>query len=207
MNQRIRHLTVAFVVLFGILFMQLSNWQMVRRDALVRDSRNNTLDRERFDSERGSILTADGVVIAESVEKDTGEFQWERRYPAGDLYPHITGHYTLSFGSTQLEHLQRRRLGSTTPGAVEVTLRDDLQRVAQGALAGRDGSAVVVEVATGAVLAMYSNPTYDPNQVAQHNGAAAEAYLKELNEDPEKPLLANAFQERYMPGSTFKILT
>lgn len=207
MNQRIRHLTVAFVVLFGILFMQLSNWQVVRRDALVRDSRNNTLDRERFDSERGRILTADGVVIAESVEKDTGEFRWQRRYPAGDLYPHITGHYTLSFGSTQLEHLERRLLSASTPGAVEVTLRDDLQRVAQGALADRDGSAVVVEVATGAVLAMYSNPTYDPNQVAQHNGAAAEAYLKELNENSEKPLLANTFQERYMPGSTFKILT
>lgn len=207
MNQRIRSLTVAFVVLFGLLFIQLSNWQVIRRDALVDDPRNNTLDRELFDSPRGRIITSDGVVIAESVKTDDGDFRWQRRYPAGDLYPHVTGHYTLSFGSTQLEHLARRVLSATTPGAVEVTLRDDLQRVAQGALADRDGSAVVVDTKTGAVLAMYSNPTYDPNQVAQHDGAAAQKYLETLQQDPEKPLLANAFQERYMPGSTFKILT
>jgi peptidoglycan glycosyltransferase len=54
---------------------------------------------------------------------------------------------------------------------------------------------------------MYSNPSYDPNLVAQHDGAAALEYLQTLQADPEKPLLGNAFQERYMPGSTFKILT
>lgn len=207
MNQRIRSLTVALIVLFGVLFVQLSMWQVVRRDDLVADSRNNIVDRQQFNSPRGRIVTSDGVVIAESVRKDSGEFQWQRTYPHGDLYSHITGYYTLSFGTTQLEHLQRRLLSADTPGAVQVTLRDDLQRVAQRALAGRVGSVVAVDTRTGAVLAMYSNPSYDPNQVAQHDGAAALAYLETLQADPEKPLLGNAFQERYMPGSTFKILT
>lgn len=207
MNQRIRHLTVALIALFGVLFAQLSMWQVVRRDELVSDSRNNVVDRQQFNSPRGRIVTSDGVVIAESQQKDTGEFQWQRVYAQGDLYAHITGYYTLSFGTTQLEHLHRRLLSADTPGAVQVTLRDDLQRIAKSALAGRIGSVVAVDTRTGGVLAMYSNPSFDANQVAQHDGAAALAYLEQLQADPEKPLLGNAFQERYMPGSTFKILT
>jgi len=66
---------------------------------------------------------------------------------------------------------------------------------------------VVLDPRTGAVLAMYSNPTFDPNEVAQHNSAAASAVLTALQDDPRKPLLANAYQERYMPGSAFKVLT
>jgi peptidoglycan glycosyltransferase len=66
---------------------------------------------------------------------------------------------------------------------------------------------VVVDTRTGAVLAMYSNPTYDPNTVAVHNIDEAGAKLEELAAAPGKPLLANAYQERYMPGSTFKVLT
>lgn len=207
MNQRIRHLTVALVALFGVLFVQLSMWQVVRRDDLVSDARNNVVDRQQFNSPRGRIVTSDGVVIAESQKKDSGEFQWQRVYEQGDLYSHITGYYTLSFGTTQLEHLHRRLLSADTPGAVQVTLRDDLQRIAKSALAGRVGSVVAVDTRTGGVLAMYSNPSFDANQVAQHDGAAALAYLEQLQADPEKPLLGNAFQERYMPGSTFKILT
>ncbi|MEY2966949.1 MAG: hypothetical protein RLY50_999 [Actinomycetota bacterium] len=207
MNERIRRLTIAFVVLFGVLFIQLSMWQVVRRDELVQDSRNNVVDREKFNSPRGRIVTADAVVIAETVRKDSGEFQWQRVYAQGDLYPHITGYYTLSFGTTQLEHLHRRLLSADTPGAVQVTLRDDLQQLAKRALAGRVASVVAVDTRTGGVLAMYSNPSYDPNLVAQHDGAAALEYLQALQADPEKPLLGNAFQERYMPGSTFKILT
>ena len=43
--------------------------------------------------------------------------------------------------------------------------------------------------------------------MATHDAGAANDYLNGLNNDPRKPLLANAYQERYMPGSTFKIVT
>ena len=94
-----------------------------------------------------------------------------------------------------------------TTGTVHLTLRNDLQELARTALKGREGSAVVLDPRTGAVLAMYSNPTFDPNKVASHNGGAANDYLQGLLTDKRKPLLANAYQERYMPGSTFKIVT
>ena len=136
----------------------------------------------------------------------------------------MSGYYTYSYGSTQLEHLYGDVLRGDTPkqqvlavgqtfsgedqtGSVLLTLRSDLQELAKRSLAGREGSVVVLDVRTGAVLAMYSNPTYDPNTVAVHDIEAAGAALTALDETPGKPLLANAYQERYMPGSTFKVLT
>ncbi|MCU1504634.1 MAG: penicillin-binding protein, partial [Ilumatobacteraceae bacterium] len=97
--------------------------------------------------------------------------------------------------------------GGDNTGSVVLTMRDDVQRAALVALGGREGSVVVMDPHTGAVLAMVSNPSYDANQVAVHNATQAGAYLTQLNADPSKPLLANAYQERYMPGSAFKVLT
>ena len=60
---------------------------------------------------------------------------------------------------------------------------------------------------TGAVIAMVSNPRFDPAAVAVHDAKKAEDALTFLNALPGKPLLANAYQERYMPGSSFKVIT
>jgi len=54
---------------------------------------------------------------------------------------------------------------------------------------------------------MVSNPSFDANKVAVPSFAEANAYLTEMNAAPGKPLLNNAYQERFMPGSSFKILT
>ena len=88
-----------------------------------------------------------------------------------------------------------------------MTLRSDLQQVAKDALGQREGSVVVIEPATGAVKAMWSYPTYDPNLVANPDFEAARDVLTVLQASPGDPLLANAYQQRYMPGSTFKVLT
>ena len=61
MNQRIRHLTVALIVLFGLLFVQLTNWQVLQRDPLVSNPRNNRITLREFDTPRGDIITADMV--------------------------------------------------------------------------------------------------------------------------------------------------
>ena len=97
--------------------------------------------------------------------------------------------------------------GGEGTGDVQLTMRADLQETARQALDGRRGSVVMLDTQTGAVLAMYSNPTYDPNRIVNPDFDAARAALEELLEAPGNPLLANAYQERYMPGSTFKVLT
>ncbi len=82
-----------------------------------------------------------------------------------------------------------------------------VQQLAADGLAGRPGSVVVLDVRSGGVLAAYSNPTYDPNLLVNHNPNKAQAARSLLLADPSKPLLPHAWRELYPPGSTFKTVT
>jgi penicillin-binding protein A len=66
---------------------------------------------------------------------------------------------------------------------------------------------VVLDVNTGGVVAMYSNPTFDPNVLATHVTKNAELARQFLLAAPDNPLLARAWREIYPPGSTFKTIT
>lgn len=225
MNQRIRRLAVALLVLYVILFVQLNVIQVGRKASLDADVRNTRQTVRDFDRPRGPILTADGVVIAESIRTEPGsKYTWQRTYPEADLYAHLTGYFTLAYGATQVERVANDVLsGRTTEqqltgvlsllddddnsGSVTLTIDSDVQEAARAALGEREGSVVVIDVQTGAVKALWSWPSFDPNVISSHDSAEAGLWLQFLNLLPSKPLLANAYQERYMPGSTFKILT
>jgi peptidoglycan glycosyltransferase len=79
--------------------------------------------------------------------------------------------------------------------------------------AGLVGSVTVEDPNTGQILAMYSYPTYDPNQIEEADSldptvrAAGQAYWKKLNQDPRAPLLNKSAQGLFVPGSSFKALT
>lgn len=225
MNQRIRRLAIALLALYAILFVQLNYIQVGRKADLDADVRNTRQTVRDFDRPRGPILTADGVVIAESVRTEPGgNFTWQRTYPEGDLYAHLTGYFTLAYGATQVERVTNDVLSGRTAeqqlsglwsifdtddnsGSVTLTIDSDVQEAAKVALGEREGSVVVLDVQTGAVKALWSWPSFDPNVIATHDSAEAGVWLQFLGLLPSKPLLANAYQERYMPGSTFKILT
>jgi len=66
------------------------------------------------------------------------------------------------------------------------------------------GAAVVVDIHTGAVRALYSKPVYDPNEMS--SGLSTRRY-SELTEDPFRPLIDKTIYETYFPGSTFKVFT
>ena len=66
---------------------------------------------------------------------------------------------------------------------------------------------MALDAQTGAVLAMYSAPTFDPNQLASSDASAVSDAFSALSSDPSNPLLNRTISERYAPGSTFKILT
>jgi peptidoglycan glycosyltransferase len=224
-NQRIRRLAVVLIVLYVVLFAQLNFIQVGKKSTLEADTRNTRQTVRDFNDPRGDIRTSDGVVIATSVRNEPGsEFDWQRTYPEGDLYSAITGYFTFGYGATQIEKVQNDVLagrtieqqirgfrslfnGENTTGTVETTIDADIQQVAKTALGNREGSVVVIEPATGAVKAMWSSPTYDTNLVAVQDNELAGDVLNYLNDIPGKPLLANAYQERYMPGSTFKVIT
>lgn len=227
MNSKIRRLAVGVLVCYLILFVQLNILQVGKQRELAADSRNDRKTIRDFNRPRGAIVSADGVVLARSVDDavTTDEFRLQREYPTQDLFANITGYYSLGFGSTQLERtMDDVLMGDTTQqqvkaltgllggrngatGSVAVTLRSDVQDLARSLLGEREGSIVVMDPVTGAILAMYSWPSFDPNLVAEHNTEHVNAVLTFLQANPGKPLLANAYQERYMPGSAFKVIT
>ena len=66
------------------------------------------------------------------------------------------------------------------------------------------GSVVALDPNTGAVLALHSGPTYDPNRFT---GGIQKSYWDSLNTDPRKPMYNKAIQGRYPPASTYKLAT
>ena len=86
---------------------------------------------------------------------------------------------------------------------IQLTIDYDLQAVADRDFAGKEGALVAMDARNGAVLAMVSRPTFDPNDFAVR--IAAKEWLQ-LNTDPETPLLNRAIQAQLAPGSVFKIV-
>jgi penicillin-binding protein 2 len=84
-----------------------------------------------------------------------------------------------------------------------LTIDIELQVLGESLLQGKVGSIVAIEPATGEVLALVSNPTFDPSMLV---GRQRSANYQLLEQDPVKPLFNRATQAQYPPGSTFKIL-
>lgn len=82
----------------------------------------------------------------------------------------------------------------------------DLQRYVAKLFADSalQGGVIALEPKTGAVLAMHSAPSFDPNRFV---GGIPAAYWKALNTDPRRPLYNKVIQGIYPPGSTFKLAT
>ncbi len=221
LNRQIRRLGLVLLALFVILFLQLNYLQVVRADKLANDPGNSRKTTRDFNRERGVIQTADGVVVANSVPT-SGAFERLRQYPEPELFAHITGFFSFTFGTDGVERAYHNDLAGRSirlqnlpdilseqvrTGNVTLTLRKSLQQVARDALGPRKGAVVALNPVDGAVLAMWSFPSFDPNPLAAHNQKDVQAAWKRLQADPAKPLLPRSYRERYAPGSTFKVVT
>ena len=86
---------------------------------------------------------------------------------------------------------------------LRTTLDIRLQMVAEELLAGKIGSAVAIEPKTGEILALVSNPAWNPKVLV---GKDRSKNYNDLLNDPTKPLMNRATQAMYPPGSTFKTI-
>jgi len=86
---------------------------------------------------------------------------------------------------------------------IQLTIDEDLQRIAETDMADKQGAVVAMDGHTGEILAMISRPTFDPNDFAVRIPPQEWAAL---NRDPNTPLLNRAIQAQLAPGSTFKII-
>lgn len=86
---------------------------------------------------------------------------------------------------------------------ITLTIDIDLQIVAERLLNGKIGSAIAIEPQTGEILALASNPGWDPSLLV---GRQRSTNYQKLTKDKTKPLMNRATQAAYPPGSTFKTL-
>jgi peptidoglycan glycosyltransferase len=214
-NRAIRRLSALFVLLFAILAARQVYVQFVEGPAIA--SKPNNPRHTLLDAHRGRILATDGTVLAESVNG-------RRVYPLGAATAQAVGYVSVRYGTSGLEEAFDRALTppdttgdpaaqldeiraafagksavsrgadvvTTLVPAVQVELYDLLAKYKRAA-------GVVLDPRTGAVLAMASVPSYDPNHFDRE--------FPSLQHDPESPLLDRALDGLYPPGSTFKIFT
>ncbi|GGY78590.1 peptidoglycan D,D-transpeptidase FtsI family protein [Streptomyces nitrosporeus] len=183
-------------------------------------NRRNTI--ARYDQARGDILVGDEPVTG---SEDTGEqLAHERTYRHGPLYAPVTGYASQTYGTSLLENAEDDVLNGTASvlaplplwgditrsrqpgGNVVTTVKASVQRAAYEGLAGRRGAAVALDPATGAILALVSSPSYDPQRLSGTGPSVTGAWA-ELNAAASRPMLNRAIRQTYPPGSAFKIVT
>ena len=222
MNRTVRRIGLMLLVAFAALIVQLTYVQVVEADRFSEHPSNRRLLVKEYSLERGSIV-AGTEVLARSVPTEDN-LKYLREYPGGRLWGHITGYYSIVFGRSGLEQtynnfligagpedrwenivddiLGRDRKGHT----LLLTIDPELQRLAEKMLSKQRGAVAAIDPETGEVLAVYANPTFNPAPLSSHDLPAVRKEWDRLTGLAANPLLFRATQERYPPGSTFKVL-
>ena len=226
MDRQIRRLGAAMLVLFLILLGQVNYIQVFASERLA----DNPANAERqliaeYQVDRGSILGNDARTVLAQSKQSRGALRFERRYPNGPLFADVTGYYSFIFGRSELEQSQNGFLAGTAPQLLSQTLTDqilgrprrgatvittidpEIQAAAAQALGNEPGAVVAMDPATGDVLALVANPTFDPNELSSQVPAVVREAWDRLTADPAKPLVSRANDELFPPGSTFKLVT
>ena len=213
-NNEILFITYIFAAVFVALICYIIYFTAFKSDGVINNAYNikrGEILEERM--VRGTILSADGRVLARTV---TGEDGSEvREYPYGNTFAHAVGF--MAKGCIGIESMANYKLlncsdfftdrikndinGVKNHGDTVITTLDtSLQAAASEAIGDRKGAVVLMDVKTGHILALVSKPDFDPNNI--------DRIWDSVNEDTENsPLLNRATQGLYPPGSTFKIIT
>jgi penicillin-binding protein A len=233
MNRALFRLSLACLAMFVLLLINVNYVQAFESNSLANRPDNARTFDEQFQFQRGSII-ADGTggptTIAESrpVKGSTTENTiFQRHYPDGPEYAPITG-YDSIYGATGVEAAYSKYLAGTASSltvhnlisllsgkpkqgaSIYLTVSPKAQDAAYRALlddGGHQAGVVALDPSTGAILAMASDPSYDPNLLTTFDGTTLNKVDKQLLTDPSNPLLDRAISERYPPGSSFKIIT
>ncbi|MDQ1369970.1 MAG: penicillin-binding protein [Acidimicrobiaceae bacterium] len=224
MNRQIRVVGIGVIVMFLVLFGQLNYVQVVRATGLDHNRLNTRLALAKFTTKRGDINSADGVILAHS-QPTSDSFKYQRTYPTNDLFGQVTGYFSFTYGLEGAERTFDADLtGANAPfqlpkslkdltvkqdrsQTVTLTLSNKLQQLAKTQLGSRKGAVVALDPSTGAILALWSNPSFDPNPLAAHDQTQVRSYWQAQNANTDQPLLAASFRRRFFPGSTFKMIT
>jgi peptidoglycan glycosyltransferase len=226
-NRALRRISIAVLVMFVLLLVNVNYLQGFQTASLAGKPNNARAFEAQFQYQRGNIVTSDNVTIAESTP--SGDiYKYKRVYPLGPEYAPVTGYDTL-YSESGTEYYENSVLngsdssltvrnfidlitGKQRRGAnVTLTINAKAQNAAWQALErmtnGKPGAVVALDPQTGAILAMASYPSYDPNVLTTHDGTKLNTADQALLKEPGNPLLNRAINFTWPPGSTFKIVT
>lgn len=207
LNRELRRLFFGLLIAFAIVAGAAAYWGIWERDGLLAREDNPRLVEARAAIRRGAIYDRTGQLLAVSEAKGQ---RIVRRYLRPETYSAI-GYYSLRYGAGGIEaDFDTQLNGDTLPRTVEdrlfnrpvagadiqVTFDSAVQRAVISTMSGRRGAVVVMRVSDGALLALASLPTYDPNTLDQD--------WERLREAPENPFFNRALQGRYQPGGAWQ---
>lgn len=213
LNKRLVFVMVFFVALFMTLALYLVYFQLFKRSDIENDSHNRRLWVNENNIKRGSIYDRNGNILAYSEEDSDGS-QY-RVYNYGKSASSVTGYSSKTYGKTGIEKSYNKELlalsgenlsnfrkmvvKNDTGYDVHLSLDQNIQEIVYEYMQDIKGSCVVMNPKTGEVLALVSNPSYDPNSVDED--------WDDLIQNTDGPLVNRATSGAYRPGSTFKIVT
>ena len=227
MNRPIRTMAIACMALFMALLLNTTWLQYVQAGDLNSRNDNKRVRDAEFSRKRGAILVG-GQAVAESVPVDD-QYEYLRTYKQPFKYAHLTGFYSYIYGRDGVEltfndilsgsddrlFVDRvvDMIGNSQPkgGSVSLTIDPAAQDAAFNGMRAlgpdTEGAVVALEPSTGKILAMSSNPSYNPNLLSSHDFSAIQENRERLVEDEQDPLVNRGSQAIYPPGSTFKLVT
>lgn len=213
-------LSVVTALGFALLAARQAQWQLFGRQNEAFVAFMQRYDRREFNPAHrvraGRVYDRRGRVLAVSRVTDAGI---HRHYPYGPVFAHAVGYNHPVYGMTGLEGAARPVLMEAKPrgredllalgaelldreryaeGAAVVTTLDlDLQLAAHRLLDGRKGAVVLMDIHSGDLLVLVSQPGFDPNRLHPRLFSGA---------TPDAPMLNRALAGQYPPGSVFKVL-
>ena len=225
MNQALRRVSLACLAMFLLLLLNTNYVQAFKASSFVNDPQNGRTFTQQYQYQRGSIITADNETIAESRHV-SGIYSYQRYYPDPIPYAAVTG-YVTAYSATGIEGAESKLLAGTDPrltvrnlidlitgkpkkgATVQLTINSVAQQAAYAALkaTGLPSGVVAIQPTTGAILALASYPSFNPNKYATFNGNDLIKADNRYRNSPQQPLLNRAINETFPPGSTFKIVT
>jgi peptidoglycan glycosyltransferase len=225
MNRALRRISLVVLAMFLLLLLSVNYVQAFEPSSLAVQRGNARVFSQQYQYQRGSILTSNNKTIAESVHVK-GIYAYQRSYPDPLVYAPVTGYDSL-YSATGIEKTEDKFLSGSDPqltvhnlidlvtgkprrgATVQLTINSAAQTAAYNALkeTGLPSGAVALDPKTGAVLALASYPTFNPNKYATFNSAQLKRADNRYLNDPAQPLLNRAINQTFPPGSTFKVVT
>lgn len=211
-TREINRLVVGMLICFSIVTLAAAYWAAVGANTILQREDNPRRVEAEAAIIRGDIVDRSEMPLVTSTRAGTGTVSREYLHP--ETYSAI-GYYSLRYGVSGVEEafnsvlrgddiertlgdvLQADLLHLPQEGAdIRLTLDLEIQRAVVEAMRGQTGAAVVLAVPGGDVLALVSQPTFNPNTL--------DVDWQTLQADPTNPFFNRAVQGNYQPGGVLQ---